>query len=536
MKKEKAIPVTLSNTLLEPVVEIAVEKIACVSDRAVGGMGDLTQLTASIGDVGLINPIVLAKDAGADTYRVVAGKRRFAAVEALEWTAIPAFVIAAAHTEKATEIALAENVNRLDMHPLDEAAAFKRLEDAGMSVKDIAGFYARSVAGIYQRLRLCDLIDEIKRYLRDNRVTLAQAALLASLTAEQQEAFCNEHRKSKQIYLYHIENFFHEVQHNTLCGITNERCDTCSKRTRHTDNELFPEFSDLNDVCYDDVCYRKAWRQTLALKIADQPEEKREKTGNYLIRDKRIDELFWGNPQNIDLEGVDYTLLDRAEYRLGVPEPEFWAWQLMPWGDKWELASCGISQKGAEDEEGAAEKKPVFDETIDFAGISEPEERLQAEDTLHETYKSHSDLSEKVRDTVFDKLIAVYGDLSRKKLDKAFLQKIKKDARYQHIFLAYTGHAPSDKAVAELTEQKMLTILTVGSLDYWELPRLSEVETGRVKANNPYAKLFGLKLEAFIQLYKDTTAEVVQSALNGKPGEGVEEYAEPWAEEEGDEE
>jgi hypothetical protein len=291
-------------------------------------------------------------------------------------------------------------------------------------------------------------------------------------------------------------------------------------------------------VCFDDVCYRKVWRQTLALKIAEQSEEKRESTGNYILRNKKLDELFGKDTLTLDIEGVDYILLDEADYIRHSEHPELRAWSLIPWGNGWELASYGLHRKDAEDEEGAAEKKPMFDEVIDFIDIATPETGPQVEKALCETYKTHRELGEKVMNAVFGKLIANNGDISRKRLDKAFLEKVKKNERYQQVFLAYTGHAPTNKAVATLTAQKMLNILMVGSLDTWAFPKLSEVETGdRVKDSNPYFQLFGLKNEAFIQLYKDTTTELVQSALNAKleaeSGEG-EETAESGAEEKED--
>lgn len=169
--------------------EITVENIVSVSDRKHGGAGNIDSLAESIGKHGLIQPVVV-KYTGKSSYRLVAGRRRFEAVKQLGWDTIPAIILPqTTKDEDAEAIALAENVNRLDMHPLDEAVHFRNLQDAGMSVKEIAKYYDRSIAGIYHRIRLTDLIDDLKSLFRDGKITLTTASVLSGLSPNIRNGF-----------------------------------------------------------------------------------------------------------------------------------------------------------------------------------------------------------------------------------------------------------------------------------------------------------------------------------------------------------
>jgi ParB family chromosome partitioning protein len=93
----------------------------------------LAELAASIASIGLIQPLSVQKGKG-DQFDVVAGKRRLAALKRL----VKAGTIKADHpvpcmeiakNANATEISLAENAVREDMHPADEFDAFRELAD-----------------------------------------------------------------------------------------------------------------------------------------------------------------------------------------------------------------------------------------------------------------------------------------------------------------------------------------------------------------------------------------------------------------------
>ena len=178
------------------IVDVPIKNIESVTDRIHGGEGSIETLAQSIKVVGMIHPPAVKElPDNKGHYRIIAGRRRFAAAKSLGWKKLEVIV----HSEKADDeaIALAENVNREDMHPLDEAEKFKREVDSGKKVEEIAKYYARSISGIHQRIRLTLLIDGIKTMFRDGRINLSGAALIASLPEDDQEKFLKKYGDRK---------------------------------------------------------------------------------------------------------------------------------------------------------------------------------------------------------------------------------------------------------------------------------------------------------------------------------------------------
>ena len=239
---------------------IAIKDIALDDDRRVGGKGALETLKASIEKVGLINPITVRKSKeGNFLYTIIAGRRRVEAATLLNWLEIDALVY---ETDEATDdsyfthVALAENVNRLDLHPLDEGVQYARLLKEGYSLEDLAAYFDRSISHIYQRMKLKDLIDEAQQLFLDGKIKISTAAKIASLPKKVQ----------KEIYLGLRLGDDSEKTINRVIGqmmrmpldFPCEACEQCTaKRTHYGNAALFPEYHDRNDYCMDSRCYEK---------------------------------------------------------------------------------------------------------------------------------------------------------------------------------------------------------------------------------------------------------------------------------------
>lgn len=158
-------------------------------NRAVGGFDEerLAELTESVREHGVINPITV-RQAG-KFFDLVAGERRWLAAQRAGLDEIPAAVLGWEVPELEVElISLAENLQRDDMHPLDECDAFVRLEHLGLSVADIAARVGRSQPHVYGRLRLAKLIPQIRaRWIEGDPITLRVADMLARTPTEHQE-------------------------------------------------------------------------------------------------------------------------------------------------------------------------------------------------------------------------------------------------------------------------------------------------------------------------------------------------------------
>lgn len=156
----------------------------------------LDELTASVIKYGVQSPVLAReipkghpKQNPKCRYELVYGHRRLAAAQAAGLSEIPAQVRPLTDQE-ALEIQLVENRDRADIHPLDEAEAFRRFHwDYKYSVEDIAARVGRPVQYVKDRLRLMLLVPEATDHFLEGRIHLGHAIILARLKpAEQKRA------------------------------------------------------------------------------------------------------------------------------------------------------------------------------------------------------------------------------------------------------------------------------------------------------------------------------------------------------------
>lgn len=243
---------------------IAIKDIAIDDDRHIGGKGSLETLKSSIEKVGLINPITVRKGKDeAFPYTIIAGRRRIEAAILLDWTEIDAVVYEAdevANDSYFTHVALAENVNRLDLHPLDEGAQYARLLKEGYSLEDLAAYFDRSISHIYQRMKLCNLIEDAREIFRNGQIKISTAAKIASLPKQVQKEIVSALKKELQWAGDHektIDRVIRQMMRMPL-DFPCEACEQCTaKRTHYGNAALFPEYHDRSDYCMDSRCYEK---------------------------------------------------------------------------------------------------------------------------------------------------------------------------------------------------------------------------------------------------------------------------------------
>jgi ParB family chromosome partitioning protein len=148
----------------------------------------LTALTASVRELGVLQP-VLVRATGEGAYELIAGERRWRAAKRAGLPMIPAIVRTVDDT-LSLEQALVENVQREDLNPLDEAAAYQQLlEDFHLTHDELASRVGKSRAAISNTLRLFQLPPTVQRMVAEGRVTAGHArALLTTPDRAYQEA------------------------------------------------------------------------------------------------------------------------------------------------------------------------------------------------------------------------------------------------------------------------------------------------------------------------------------------------------------
>ena len=142
---------------------------------------DLEELKASIGEHGLIQPLVVRRKPGnEDQFQLIAGERRFRAVSALGWLEVPV-VIRQASDDTLLVLALVENLHREALNPLEEAEGYHTLATRfGLSQEEIASNVGKSRPTVANSLRLLKSPPAIKEHVRNGRLSMGHArALLA---------------------------------------------------------------------------------------------------------------------------------------------------------------------------------------------------------------------------------------------------------------------------------------------------------------------------------------------------------------------
>ena len=137
------------------------------------------ELSESIKTHGVIQPI-LVRQLG-DKYEIVAGERRYKASLLAGKQTIPA-VIRNMSDKDSMEIALAENVQRVDLTPIEEAISYKKVLDKGeMTQDELARKLGKNQSTIANKIRLLNLDEEVQEALLENKISERHARSLLKL-------------------------------------------------------------------------------------------------------------------------------------------------------------------------------------------------------------------------------------------------------------------------------------------------------------------------------------------------------------------
>jgi len=170
------------NVSLIPIENIQANK---QNPRSVFSEEELIDLSNSIKEKGIVQPIIVRQRANENSYEVIAGERRWRAAQIAQLDKIPA-IIKTLSDDDALEIAIIENVQRSNLNPIDEASGYKRLIDIyNYTQEDLANVIGKSRSYIANILRLTNLPLRVQEYLSSGQLTIGHArALIGSADAE----------------------------------------------------------------------------------------------------------------------------------------------------------------------------------------------------------------------------------------------------------------------------------------------------------------------------------------------------------------
>src|SRR5215218_2729384 len=143
--------------------------------------GKLEELAASIKANGIIQPILVRRTG--NTYRIIAGERRWRAAQKAGLQRVPVVVREIADGDKQLlELALVENLQREGLNPIDEALAYQKLaEEFSLTQEQIAAAVGKDRSSVANFMRLLKLAEEVRADLASGALSMGHARALLGL-------------------------------------------------------------------------------------------------------------------------------------------------------------------------------------------------------------------------------------------------------------------------------------------------------------------------------------------------------------------
>ncbi|MDX6404426.1 MAG: ParB family transcriptional regulator, chromosome partitioning protein [Blastocatellia bacterium] len=160
---------TQSNTTVHVGRLVPIDKIDPNPDQPRTDIGDLTELTASISEKGVLEPLLVKPTMG--RWMIIAGERRWRAATAAGLTEVPCIEMDVDESAVA-EIALIENMQRKDLTPWEEADGLRALcERFGYTHEDVARKVGKSRSTVTEALSIASIPKEIREICRSSEIT-----------------------------------------------------------------------------------------------------------------------------------------------------------------------------------------------------------------------------------------------------------------------------------------------------------------------------------------------------------------------------
>ncbi len=225
----------------------------------------LADLVKSIAQDGVLVPLLVRENSEGGVI-VVDGHRRLAAAKLVELKTIPAIIIDA-DRGSSERLQVVANVQRAELHPLDEARAYSHMVSDSFTVLDVAVRVGRSEKYVRQRLVFNNMIEGWHKFFRNGQLSIGVAFRIARMTAAQQKEMLGAEKRDVldgEMTISQIDRF---IQSNYLLVLKDAPfptddadlvpaagpCTTCPKRTGNAP-ALFEDVKS-EDTCTDKKCF-----------------------------------------------------------------------------------------------------------------------------------------------------------------------------------------------------------------------------------------------------------------------------------------
>jgi len=172
----------------------------------------LEALADSIATYGVLQPIIVRENTSfPGSYEIIAGERRWRAAKMAGLSEIPV-VILTGDELKMAQIALIENIQREDLNPVEEAAAYLDLiEKFGLTQEQVAKQVGKSRSAVTNTLRLLDLPDDVLELLKSGEISAGHARALLGLNDTESMIMLAQKIVAKQLSVREVEQLIKKL-------------------------------------------------------------------------------------------------------------------------------------------------------------------------------------------------------------------------------------------------------------------------------------------------------------------------------------
>ncbi|WP_431802168.1 nucleoid occlusion protein [Halobacillus andaensis] len=200
----------------DEVIQVPVDRVQPnrYQPRAIFNEEKISELAQTLHTHGMIQPIVVRR-LNEDQFEIIAGERRWRAVQTLEWETIPAIIRDMNDAETAS-VALIENLQREELTVIEEATAYARLLDIHeLTQEALAQRLGKSQSTVANKLRLLKLPESVQQAVMNKEITERHArALIAVKDEEKQEKLLQEIIE-KQLNVKQTEDRINKINDST---------------------------------------------------------------------------------------------------------------------------------------------------------------------------------------------------------------------------------------------------------------------------------------------------------------------------------
>lgn len=204
-----------------PVADITINPL---QPRRTFDENELKDLQESIAKNGILQPLVVRR-LDNDKFELIAGERRLRSAKALKWDKVPCVIRKDVSSDQSRLVfALVENIQRENLNPIEEALAYKQLnEDYGLTHEEIGQRVGKTRVGVTNIVRVLQLPAEIQRGMVEGKITMGHAKAILMIPDPEKQIRFYHHLVDEGLTVRKAELRARRIQRTLVTGVSRPR-------------------------------------------------------------------------------------------------------------------------------------------------------------------------------------------------------------------------------------------------------------------------------------------------------------------------